>query len=171
MYDREGTASLAGLPKQLIENPGQAGRGQGDDDVLSSVLKGIRLSGSLQFCFMPAGDWHTDDKPAFSGGGAGVMPFHILVEGSCWLKVQGRHLDLAPGDIVAFPFATGHQLGHGSGGSMINPRRRFHPSHGARLRSCGTAGAHRDSGCFAATCSAMPWTSGRCARRCRCCSI
>jgi AraC-like DNA-binding protein len=127
VYDREGTASLAGLPKRLIENPGQAGRGQGDDDVLSSVLKGIRLSGSLQFCFMPAGDWHTDDKPAFSGGGAGVMPFHILVEGSCWLKVQGRHLDLAPGDIVAFPFATGHQLGHGSGGSMINPAAALPP--------------------------------------------
>jgi hypothetical protein len=37
-----------------------------DEDVLSGVLSSIRLSGSLQFCFMPAGDWQTDDKPAFN---------------------------------------------------------------------------------------------------------
>ncbi|MFN4312006.1 MAG: helix-turn-helix transcriptional regulator [Ferrovibrio sp.] len=35
-------------------------------DVLSDVLRCIRLSGSLQFCFMPAGDWETDDTPALS---------------------------------------------------------------------------------------------------------
>jgi AraC-like DNA-binding protein len=121
VYDRGGTASLAGQPKQLIETPG-------DDDVLSGVLRSIRLSGSLQFCFMPAGNWQTDDKPAFSNGdSSGVMPFHIMVEGSCWLKMPGHQLDLAPGDIVAFPFATGHQLGHGSGGPMVNPTSGLPP--------------------------------------------
>ena len=62
MYDREGPASLAAQPEQLIANPGV------DEDVLSGVLSSIRLSGSLQFCFMPAGDWQTDDKPAFNKG-------------------------------------------------------------------------------------------------------
>lgn len=121
MYDRKGTASLAGQPEQLIETPG-------DDDILSGVLRSIRLTGSLQFCFMPAGDWQTDDKPAFSNqDSSGVMPFHIMVEGSCWLKMPGHHLDLAPGDIVAFPFATGHQLGHGSGGRTVNPTGELPP--------------------------------------------
>ena len=64
MYDREGPVSLAAQPQQLIANPGA------DEDVLSGVLSSIRLSGSLQFCFMPAGDWLTDDKPAFNNGGA-----------------------------------------------------------------------------------------------------
>lgn len=123
MYDREGPASLAAQPEQLIAKPGV------DDDVLSGVLSSIRLSGSLQFCFMPAGDWQTDDKPAFSKGesSGGVVPFHIMVEGSCWLKMPGHEVDLAPGDIVAFPFATGHQLGHGRGGGMVNPTTLLPP--------------------------------------------
>ncbi len=123
MYDREGTASLAAQPEQLIDNP------RLDEDVLSGVLSSIRLSGSLQFCFMPAGDWQTDDKPAFNKGesSAGVMPFHIMVEGTCWLKLPDRHVDLAAGDIVAFPFGTGHQLGYGSGGRMINPTTLLPP--------------------------------------------
>lgn len=97
--------------------------------MLSGVLSSIRLSGSLQFCFMPSGDWQTDDEPAFDkdGGGSGVMPFHIMVEGSCWLKMPGRQVDLAAGDIVAFPFGTGHQLGHGEGGRMINPTKLLPP--------------------------------------------
>lgn len=123
MYDREGPASLAALPEQLIANPGV------DEDVLSDVLSSIRLSGSLQFCFMPAGDWQTDDKPAFNKGesSAGVMPFHIMVEGSCWLRMPGHDIDLVPGDVVAFPFGTGHQLGHGEGGGTINPTTLLPP--------------------------------------------
>jgi hypothetical protein len=34
------------------------------DDVLSTLLSAMRRSGSLQFCFMPSGDWQTDDKPS-----------------------------------------------------------------------------------------------------------
>ncbi len=122
MYDREEPASLAALPEHSLDNPD-------DDDVLSGVLSSIRLSGSLQFCFMPAGNWQTDDKPAFNKGesSAGVMPFHIVVEGSCWLKLADRQVDLTAGDIVAFPFGTGHQLGHGTGGRMINPTTLLPP--------------------------------------------
>jgi AraC-like DNA-binding protein len=120
VYDREGPASLAAQPEQLIANP--------DEDVLSGVLSSIRLSGSLQFCFMPAGDWQTDDKPAFKDeSSSGVMPFHIMVEGTCWLKMPERHVDLVAGDIVAFPFGTGHQLGHGNGGRMVNPTTLLPP--------------------------------------------
>jgi hypothetical protein len=36
------------------------------DDVLSTLLSAMRLSGSLQFCFMPSGDWQTDDKPSMA---------------------------------------------------------------------------------------------------------
>ena len=108
MYDREGPASLAAQPEQLIANPGV------DEDVLSGVLSSIRLSGSLQFCFMPAGDWQTDDKPAFSKGesSAGVMPFHIMVEGSCWLKMPEHNVELAPGSLSAHNSLHGQTVTH-----------------------------------------------------------
>ena len=86
--------------------------------MLSNVLRQVRLSGSLQFCFMPQGAWQTDDKPAFANQaavGAQPIPFHVVVDGACWLKIEGRHIDLMRGDVVAFPFGTGHQLGAGSG--------------------------------------------------------
>jgi AraC-like DNA-binding protein len=38
-----------------------------------------------------------------------------------------QNVDLLPGDIVAFPFATGHQLGHGKGGGMVNPTTLLPP--------------------------------------------
>lgn len=122
---------MAGLPKDLIENPNDlkahapAGR-----DVLSDVLRTIRLSGSLQFCFMPSGAWQTDDKPAMaklSASPSGAMPFHIVVEGSCWLKMEGEEKNLVAGDVVAFPFGSGHQLGAGRGGRLITPMTDLPP--------------------------------------------
>lgn len=110
---------------------------QNSRDVLSDVLRTIRLSGALQFCFMPTGTWKTDDAPALaeliSGDGASkaasshTVPFHIVVEGSCWLKMDGLHVDLEEGDIVAFPFGSGHQLGAGEGGPTICPVRDLPP--------------------------------------------
>ena len=97
--------------------------------MLSDVLRTVRLSGSLQFCFMPTGAWQTDDKPALGklAGPTTVIPFHIVVEGSCWLKLSGHEVVLAAGDVVAFPFGTGHQLGAGSGGRTILPTRDLPP--------------------------------------------
>ena len=101
--------------------------------MLSDVLRTVRLTGSLQFCFMPTGAWQTDDKPALGklagklAGPSTVIPFHIVVEGSCWLKLSGHEVVLAAGDVVAFPFGTGHQLGAGSGGRTILPTRDLPP--------------------------------------------
>jgi len=117
---------LAAPPKGLIETPP---RGPAADDLLSEVLRTIRLSGSLQFCVVASGAWQTDDKPSLArlGGGARVVPFHIVAEGACWLKLEGRTVDLAAGDIVAFPFGTGHVLGSGSGGTVVNPTSDLPP--------------------------------------------
>jgi AraC-like DNA-binding protein len=79
---------------------------------------------------MPEGDWETDAAPSLgnlSKGSSGVVPFHVLVEGSCWLKMEGRHWDLVAGDVMAFPFGTGHQLGAGAGGRLIKPTADLPP--------------------------------------------
>jgi AraC-like DNA-binding protein len=109
---------LAALPDDLIETP----RRLLGEDVLSNVLRTVRLSGLLQFCFMPSGAWQTDDAPSLARmakPASHTVPFHVVVEGSCWLKMPGIEATLATGDVVAFPFGTGHQLGAGSGGGRL----------------------------------------------------
>jgi AraC-like DNA-binding protein len=136
---------LAGAPKELIENPkfvnatpisagpvnaGPVNSGMGSDDVLSDVLRTIRLTAAMQFCFMPAGAWQTDATPAFRSAALsarGTIPFHVVVAGTCWLRIGDRHIDLDEGDIVAFPFGTGHQLGAGRDGRLIIPTRDLPP--------------------------------------------
>ena len=113
------------MPEQLIEKPGYPAFG---GDALSDVLRHVRLSGAVQFCFMPSGDWQTDPAPSLGAlGGAGAVPFHMVVEGSCWMRMDGREVILAAGDVVAFPFGTGHQLGGGRGGAQITPVRDLPP--------------------------------------------
>ena len=113
---------MAGAPSPLTESPNV---GDGSYvDLLSNVLQSVRLTGSLQFCFMPSGVWQTDAKPSLarlSASHSGVMPFHIMAEGRCWLKIEGAEVALHAGDIVVFPFGTGHQLGAGKDGETIVP--------------------------------------------------
>ncbi|MEZ5997667.1 MAG: AraC family transcriptional regulator [Hyphomonas sp.] len=93
-------------------------------DALSAVLRGIRLTGGVQFCFMPAGAWRTDDRISLgdlTGPLRGVVPFHIVAEGTCWVRCGHREETLGPGDVVMFPLGCGHQLGAGSGGLILNP--------------------------------------------------
>jgi AraC-like DNA-binding protein len=81
---------------------------------------------------MPSGRWETDGKPSLRNLGSAdvatsTMPFHIVVEGSCWLRMNGKETQLQTGDVVAFPFGTGHQLGVGNGGTVILPVRDLPP--------------------------------------------
>jgi AraC-like DNA-binding protein len=112
---------LAGLPKYLIETPARPSAGSATDkDVLSDVLRSIRISGSVQFCFMPGGAWETDASPS-PYRPPSVMPFHILAEGTCWVELEGERATLRQGDVVAFPQGTGHMVGAGTGGRLLDP--------------------------------------------------
>ena len=122
---------MAGSPKELTESPNLAEVGKlAIGDALSDVLRNIRLSGSLQFCFMPTGAWQTDAEPSLAklaDKPSSVITFHIMVEGTCWMKMEGEAHILNAGDVVAFPFGTGHQLGAGSGGRLILPSSDLPP--------------------------------------------
>lgn len=99
--------------------------------MLSDVLRTIRLNGALQFCFMPEGSWQTGTEPAMAALGGTVnstIPLHIMVEGSCWIKMEGREIAFNAGDVVAFPFGTAHQLGVGDGhGTLVLPTSDLPP--------------------------------------------
>jgi AraC-like DNA-binding protein len=85
---------------------------------------------------MPAGDWETDKTPsvaALAGASTGNMVFHVLVKGRCWLKIDGAHHELEAGDVLLFPFGTGHQLGHGESGYLVEPTRHLPPGPWRRI--------------------------------------
>lgn len=112
----------------LSENPIVAD-GVARQDVLSALLSTIRLSGSLQFCFMPTGAWQTDAAPSLArlGRSDNTMPFHVLVEGGCWMRLGATEIDLSAGDVLLFPFGAGHQLGAGADGRLIIPTQDLPP--------------------------------------------
>ena len=100
------------------------------DDALSAVLRSVRLTGSVHFCFMPSGDWRVE-APQSMGMDSRmlrVVPFHIVVGGQCWLKMPGVRHELAPGDVIAFPRGAAHQLGAGEGGRLLTPLADLHGS-------------------------------------------
>ena len=122
--------SLAGPPKDLIETPGPRTPGAlsapGAGDVLSEVLRTIRLTGSLQFCFMPAGDWQTDDKPddgvfldvSPQGGRLGDGTAADEHSQRCripLLDVADRHADPPGAEIQPQQTACGWEWGMGNG--------------------------------------------------------
>lgn len=94
------------------------------EDALAMILRAVRLSGSLHFCLSPSGNWKSDAGPIMRHMGlmpGSAIPFHIIAEGNCWLKTEDQLIELTEGDIVAFPFASPHQLGSGEGGRDIAP--------------------------------------------------
>lgn len=100
------------------------------EDVLSAVLRSVRIAGSLQFCVAAAGTWQTDATPRLgrgTGNPSPVVPFHVVAEGGCWLRIEGKEFSLTAGDVVAFPFGTGHAIGVGEDGVLIQPSADLPP--------------------------------------------
>lgn len=113
--------SLAELPQVLIDPtagpvlPHVAGA-----DVLSSLLRDIRVARCLQYCFEPYGNWMVDASPApFRPPGSVSM--HIVVEGQLWLDMDGQQVAMHSGDVLVFPQGTPHFFGSGSSGRLLSP--------------------------------------------------
>lgn len=69
-------------------------------DVLSDLLKSIQLKSAVYWETHLYGDWGARvDKVPW-----GVI--HLLVEGSCWVRVidSGEKIFMSSGDIIFFPF-------------------------------------------------------------------
>ena len=73
-------------------------------DTLSDVLDLVRLRGCVYFVADFAAPWGMDmDAVA-------LAPFHLVVRGQCWMRVDGAAHRLAAGDVVLFPHGNGHCL-------------------------------------------------------------
>ena len=93
---------------------------------MSCATSGFQAPCSSVSCRQAPGRLTTRRPSRAVGQALQPIPFHIMVEGTCWLKMEGRHI-LKAGEVVAFPFGTGHQLGAGSGGRLIIPTQDLPP--------------------------------------------
>jgi len=89
-------------------------------DVLSDVLRAVRLTGAVYFDVRAREPW-TAETPPVTSICAEVMPefehvisFHIVLDGGCWAQLGDdpkSAVQLAAGDAVIFPRGDSHVLG------------------------------------------------------------
>jgi len=92
-------------------------------DVLSDVLRVVRLSGAVFFTADFSSPWAIE-SPIPDMLASAVMPeaecivlFHILVDGECEVECQGHpRTQMASGDVIVFPRGNQHTMrSHGAG--------------------------------------------------------
>lgn len=93
-------------------------------DVLSEVLRAVRLTGAIYFDVRPNEPWMAATPPLSTICGK-VMPefehviaFHIMLDGWCWAELSDgseKPVRLEAGDAVLFPSGDAHLLGSESG--------------------------------------------------------
>lgn len=89
-------------------------------DVLSRLLRDIRVSKCLQYCFEPYGEWMVDASPApFRPPGSVSM--HIVIEGDLWLDMGATRMAVGGGDVLIFPRGTAHFFGSGDSTRLLSP--------------------------------------------------
>jgi AraC-like DNA-binding protein len=109
-------------------------------DVLSEVLRAVRLTGAVFFSVDASAPWVAEAPPAKSvapyimPGVEHVIEYHVITHGSCW----GGIVDQAPvpletGDIIVFPRGDAHVMSSAPG-MRGYPAIEFHrPVDGRRL--------------------------------------
>jgi AraC-like DNA-binding protein len=88
-------------------------------DVLSEVLRAVRLTGAIYFDVSARAPW-VAETPSMSTICASVMPeaehviaFHIMLDGGCWAHIaEGAEppVQLGAGDAILFPHGDNHVM-------------------------------------------------------------
>ncbi len=90
-------------------------------DVLSEVLRVVRLEGALFFNAEFSAPWCVSELqstamvPYLSPGAGHLILYHFITEGRAYIRLpDGRREELKAGDIVILPHGDAHLLGNGS---------------------------------------------------------
>jgi AraC family transcriptional regulator, alkane utilization regulator len=91
-------------------------------DVLSDVLRVIRLSGGVRFRTEYFAPWSIATPPPsqlavlLQAASQRIVSFHIVAEGTCWVELDGyAEKQLFKGDIIVFPYGSSHILSNQPG--------------------------------------------------------
>jgi hypothetical protein len=118
-------------------------------DVLSEVLRAVRLEGALFFNAEFSAPWclsstRSADIAHYLSPGAGhLIIYHFLIEGRAYAKLpDGRREKLTAGDIVVLPHGDAHFLGNGPPAKPVDSFRTFakNLSQGLKLARFGGGG-------------------------------
>jgi AraC family transcriptional regulator, alkane utilization regulator len=109
-------------------------------DVLSDVLRVVRLSGAVFFTADFSSPWAIESPipdmlpSAVMADAECVVLFHILVDGECEVECQGHpQTRMASGDVIVFPRGDQHTMrSHGAGqptplGTIFSPGKPDEP--------------------------------------------
>ena len=79
-------------------------------DVLSDLLRAVRLRGAVFFYLKATDPWVAEAPPtreiipAMMPGADAMIPFHCIAQGSCWAGICGEPpVRLEEGDVILFP--------------------------------------------------------------------
>ena len=91
-------------------------------DVLSDVLRAVRLTGAVYFDFELSSPWALAAPPSreIAGrvmpGAQRVIEYHVVTRGSCWGQAVGHEpIRLREGDLIVFPQGDPHVLSSAAG--------------------------------------------------------
>lgn len=139
-------------------------------DVLSDVLRAVRLTGAVYFDVRAREPW-VAETPATSSICARVMPefdhviaFHIMLEGWCWAQLADESepaVKLEAGDAVIFPDGEGHYMATERGKRAQPDMNLYYRPHDRALpfvlNELGGAGAPARFVCGYLGCDARPF--------------
>ena len=91
-------------------------------DVLSDVLRAVRLTGAVFFDFELSSPWVAEAPPSreiaskVMPAAQRVIEYHLIARGSCWGHAIGDEpILLREGDVIVFPQGDGHVLSSAPG--------------------------------------------------------
>ncbi len=133
---------MTARPFDMTENPKSAARGRDraehDVDVLSEVLRAVRLRGAIYYNVQASTPWVAEAPaarelaPYVMPGSEHVIEYHLVMNGSCWGGLIGEPaVFVEAGDIIIFPQGDPHVLASAAG--MRGPKDGgFHQRASAR---------------------------------------
>ncbi|HSL21715.1 MAG TPA: AraC family transcriptional regulator [Vicinamibacterales bacterium] len=94
----------------------------GSADVLSDVLRSVRLTGAVYFDFELSSPWVAEAPPSreiaaiVMPGAQRVIEYHLIARGACWGNAVGEPpVRLKEGDLIVFPQGDPHVLSSAPG--------------------------------------------------------
>jgi AraC-like DNA-binding protein len=91
-------------------------------DALSELLRAVKLSGAMFFVAECSKPWRVLSPPAatlgryLAPGASHVIEFHLVAQGTGYIKVGTETTPFAAGDLLMVPHGDEHEMGNGTGG-------------------------------------------------------